>query len=236
MSWTDLPTNYYDATWQGNRKYTIKLVDGSAERTYTNSDIIDTTSYDPAPQGGNTSFYGANDANQTNDAINKLVGAMGNDINNIVLPISHGGTGATNAADALNNLGIPVEYGTWTPKLTNRGQDPDPTYTLGAMEATYAKIGKLVFITMYLKVSITNTGGSTGYCGIGGLPFVNSTRVAMSVYEFDSNLLGTADIVRCGIPKNSNVIIVSDKYGMYAMKWRKCNNANISMSGFYRIN
>ena len=95
MSWTDLPTNYYDATWQGNRKYTIKLVDGSAERTYTNSDIIDTTSYDPAPQGGNTSFYGANDANQTNDAINKLVGAMGNDINNIVLPISHGGTGAT---------------------------------------------------------------------------------------------------------------------------------------------
>lgn len=73
MSWTDLPTNYYDSTWQGNRKYTIKLVDGSTERTYTNSEIIDTTSYDPAPQGGNTSFYGANDANQTNDAINNIV-------------------------------------------------------------------------------------------------------------------------------------------------------------------
>ena len=173
-------------------------------------------------------------ANLTTSATTSLVEAI-NELNSGITPISQGGTGATTAADALNNLGIPVEYGTWTPTLTNRGQDPDPTYTLGAMEATYAKIGDLVFITMYLKVSITNTGGSTGYCGIGGLPFVNSNRVAMSVYEFDSNLIGTADIVRCGIPKDGNVIIISDKYGMYAMKWKKCNNANISMAGFYRI-
>lgn len=101
MAWTNLPTNYVDATWQGERKYTINLGGGGS---YENSTIDDTTSYEQ-PQSG-TYFYGANDANQTNDAINKMVGALGNDINNIIVPISHGGTNATTLAGAKSNLGI----------------------------------------------------------------------------------------------------------------------------------
>lgn len=153
------------------------------------------------------------------------------------LPITSGGTGATTASDALSNLGLPVETGNWSPTLTNRGYDSDPTYTVNAGAATYTKMGKLVFLMLYMKVTITNTGGSTGYCGIGGLPFTNGgQRASLSVYEFDSSALGTADIVRCGIAENANTIKILDRYGVNAMKWKTCSNANISMSGFYTIN
>lgn len=102
MPWTNLPTNYADATWVGDRKYTINLGGGG---TYSDSTITDETSYSPTTSGGNY-FYGANDANQTNDAINKIVAALGNDINNLKVNIANGGTGATTALAALQNLGV----------------------------------------------------------------------------------------------------------------------------------
>lgn len=103
MSWTNLPTNYADATWTGDRKYTINLNDGGGN--HANATITDTTTYEPTTSGGNI-FYGANDANQTNDAINKIVSALGNDINNLKVNIANGGTGATTALNALINLGV----------------------------------------------------------------------------------------------------------------------------------
>lgn len=102
MSWTNLPTDYADATWTGDRKYTINLGGGG---TYSDSTITDETSYSPATSGGNY-FYGANDANQTNDAINKIVSALGNDINNLKVNIANGGTGATTASAARTNLEV----------------------------------------------------------------------------------------------------------------------------------
>lgn len=79
MSWTNLPTDYADAVWEGERKYTINLGGGG---TYQNSTITDETPYTPSEVGGNY-FYGANDANQTNDAINKIVAACGGDVDNL---------------------------------------------------------------------------------------------------------------------------------------------------------
>ncbi|MBR4723484.1 MAG: hypothetical protein IK072_01960, partial [Clostridia bacterium] len=76
MPWTNLPTNYADAQWTGDRKYTINLGSGG---TYQNATITDTTEYSPTTPGGNY-FYGANDANQTNDAINKIVAAQGGEV------------------------------------------------------------------------------------------------------------------------------------------------------------
>lgn len=106
MSWSNLPTNYSDATWEGSRKYTITLVDDQQrQQQFSNSTIVDTTQYNPTTSGGNM-FYGALDANQTNDAINKIVAALGSDINNLKVNISNGGTGATTALAALQNLGI----------------------------------------------------------------------------------------------------------------------------------
>lgn len=105
MSWTNLPTDYADATWVGDRKYTITLDNGQQQQQWAESKIVDTTQYEPATSGGNI-FYGANDANQTNDAINKIVAALGNDINNLKVNIANGGTGANNDLGALINLGI----------------------------------------------------------------------------------------------------------------------------------
>lgn len=63
MQWTDLPTNYQDAAWEGNRKF----------RMTTNNDgtvsFTDVTEY---TQVGN-SYRSASDVNATNRAINMLV-------------------------------------------------------------------------------------------------------------------------------------------------------------------
>lgn len=66
MAWTNLPTNYTDASWSGNRKY----------QQITNSDgtvsFVDKTVY----TNKETSFFGAKDANQTNDGINQAMAQL----------------------------------------------------------------------------------------------------------------------------------------------------------------
>lgn len=80
MTWTDLPTNYKDAVWNGNRKY----------RQITNSDgtvsFEDVTVYSQKDD----SFFGAADANQMNAAMNELAGNMES--------VEDNATKATNAA------------------------------------------------------------------------------------------------------------------------------------------
>lgn len=62
MTWTDLPTDYKDAVWKGNRKYVLS----------TNSDgtvsFEDKTEYTQKEN----SFFGAAEANQMNNAMNVL--------------------------------------------------------------------------------------------------------------------------------------------------------------------
>lgn len=80
MAWTDLPTNYKDAVWNGNRKY----------RQITNSDgtvsFEDVTVYSQKDD----SFFGATDANQMNAAMNELAENMES--------VEDNATKATNAA------------------------------------------------------------------------------------------------------------------------------------------
>lgn len=76
--WTDLPTNYEDARYSGNRKFEMtKNTDNTVSLTdvtvYENEDISRT-------------FFGAAEANQINGAMNKLVGAV-NDVINIMYPV-----------------------------------------------------------------------------------------------------------------------------------------------------
>ena len=76
--WTDLPTNYEDARYSGNRKFEMtKNTDNTVSLTdvtvYENEDISRT-------------FFGAAEANQINGGMNKLVGAV-NDIINIMYPV-----------------------------------------------------------------------------------------------------------------------------------------------------
>lgn len=76
--WTDLPTNYEDARYSGNRKFEMtKNTDNTVSLTdvtiYENEDISRT-------------FFGAAEANQINGGMNKLVGAV-NDVINIMYPV-----------------------------------------------------------------------------------------------------------------------------------------------------
>jgi len=62
MAWTNLPTNYKDAVWNGNRKYRqINNADG----TVSFEDVTEYTQKE-------NSFFGAAEANQMNAAMNEL--------------------------------------------------------------------------------------------------------------------------------------------------------------------
>lgn len=76
--WTDLPTNYEDARYSGDRKFEMKKnPDNTVSLTdvtvYENEDISKT-------------FFGAAEANQINGAMNKIVGSV-NDVINIMYPV-----------------------------------------------------------------------------------------------------------------------------------------------------
>lgn len=66
MAWTDLPTNYTDAVWDGMRKYNeITNDDGTVS-------FQDVTIY----TGKEKSFFGAKDANAMNGAINTIMASI----------------------------------------------------------------------------------------------------------------------------------------------------------------
>ena len=90
MAWTNLPTNYTDATWSGLRRY---LMVNNEDGTVSFQDV---TVY------GNkeNSFFGAKDANRMNEALNTIVPM----INAIVTT----GAGAHNAIYRGKNLGTSV--------------------------------------------------------------------------------------------------------------------------------
>ena len=67
MAWTNLPTNYTDAVWSGNRKYTqVDNSDGTVS-------FVDKTEY----TNKENSFFGAAEANAMNAAINTLMTLAG---------------------------------------------------------------------------------------------------------------------------------------------------------------
>lgn len=68
MSWTLLPTNYTDAVWSGLKKYSqISNSDGTVS-------FQDMTSY----TNRENSFFGANDANRMNEALNYIMSMLEN--------------------------------------------------------------------------------------------------------------------------------------------------------------
>ena len=76
--WTDLPTNYEDARYSGDRKFEMKK---NADNTVS---LTDVTVYEN--EDVSRTFFGAAEANQINDGMNKLVGAV-NDVINIMYPV-----------------------------------------------------------------------------------------------------------------------------------------------------
>ena len=76
--WTDLPTNYEDAKYSGDRKFEMK------KNTDNTVSLTDVTIYEN--EDISRTFFGAAEANQINGGMNKLVGAV-NDVINIMYPV-----------------------------------------------------------------------------------------------------------------------------------------------------
>lgn len=95
MAWTNLPTNYTDATWSGLRRY---LMVNNEDGTVSFQDV---TVYD----NKENSFFGAKDANRMNEALNTIVPK----INAIVTT----GAGAHNAIYRGKSLGTAVTEAQW---------------------------------------------------------------------------------------------------------------------------
>lgn len=66
MAWQNLPTNYTDAVWTGNRKF--EMID-NGDDTVSFEDVTQYTQYQ-------NSFFGATDANKMNNAINVIMAAL----------------------------------------------------------------------------------------------------------------------------------------------------------------
>lgn len=76
--WQDLPTNYEDARYSGDRKFEMK------KNTDNTVSLTDVTVYEN--EDISRTFFGAAEANQINGGMNKLVGAV-NDVINIMYPV-----------------------------------------------------------------------------------------------------------------------------------------------------
>lgn len=80
MAWTNLKTDYTDASWSGSRKYNqINNSDGTVS-------FDDVTQY----QNVENSFFGAKDANAMNSAINDIMNGVGDALKalgNIMYPV-----------------------------------------------------------------------------------------------------------------------------------------------------
>lgn len=95
MVWTNLPTNYTDATWSGLRRY---LMVSNEDGTVSFKDV---TVYDNVEN----SFFGARDANSMNEALNTIVP--------MVDTIVTTGAGAHNAIYRGKSLGSAVTEAQW---------------------------------------------------------------------------------------------------------------------------
>lgn len=140
-------------------------------------------------------------------------------------------TSFENAASVLSSLGLPVTYGTWTPKLIASGGGM--TYTTSYSYAYYYRIGDLVYITLYMKVNVTAAG--TNYARIQGLPFTPRSgfyyalaRAMFATGSYNNNTDGASAFISTA----TNTIHIQSANGTGALKWRT-GDTWVGWSGCY---
>ena len=146
------------------------------------------------------------------------------------LPVSSGGTGAGTAAAALANLGLPVASGTWTPQLIS--SDGGMTYTTSYNYSYYYRIGKLVYITFYMKVNVTAAG--SGYARVQGLPFapMSSGRYGLARMQFARTTSDTVGGAVAHVDSSLGMIRLQSESGLAALTWKE-GDTWIGFAGCY---
>lgn len=99
-----------------------------------------------------------------------------------------------------------MEEGTWIPTLTTlEGKAPTMEYLI--QRGTYKKIGKLVYLSFYIRGKITKLNGKNNYAVITGIPYSSSKTLMesglninglyqMLVIETNANALILGNIIR----------------------------------------
>jgi hypothetical protein len=102
------------------------------------------------------------------------IGASGTRWKNLYLSggVYLGGTGSANYLDDY-------ETGTFTPTISFGGASVGVTYS--NQQGYYIKVGKLVYVTMYIRLN--NKGSSTGDAYIEGLPFTVGNGLSSTSIE-----------------------------------------------------
>ena len=103
---------------------------------------------------------------------------------------------ASQSASADANTLDDYEEGSWTPVLRFGGATTGITYS--QQNGSYIKVGKNVFITLYILLS--SKGSATGIASITGLPF--------------SNAFSPAVVGCCGFDVNYNLVANSGVYSL----------------------
>lgn len=157
-------------------------------------------------------------------------------------------TTAVNAAN-LNLLQDNVDNGkedkmissTWTPTL-NTIENAAPTVTYTTRSGHYYKIGSLVFISFYIRGTITALTGTNNFATITGLP------VAPRGVSLGENVLSTGVVYNCiqddtapvilDISGSGNRIQIQNSSGSGALKWKVTPTSGyfeLGGSGWYEL-
>lgn len=130
-----------------------------------------------------------------------------------------------------------MKEGTWTPILTTlEGKAPTMEYLI--QRGTYKKIGKLVYLSFYIRGKITKLNGTDNYATITGIPY-SSSKAFM---ESGLNINGLYQMLEVDTNASAmiaeNVIRVQFGYGEIAGKLKVTPTEGtgyfeISASGWY---
>lgn len=146
---------------------------------------------------------------------------IGNGVNAITslseLPLSKGGTGAITAGDALTNLGIPVETGTWTPVM--RAATTDPTVTYTTQSGMYIRMGKFVYISFRCDFEIPSGGSGSGNARVSGLPYTSGTNQYCSLLKVSENYAISTTNCAAYVLDSSNLISIRQQTGAASANW-----------------
>ncbi|MGM9568001.1 MAG: hypothetical protein ACI3W6_07480 [Clostridia bacterium] len=160
--------------------------------------------------------------------------AMGLGSTTGALGIAYGGTGATTANAAANNL---CEVGTWTPVLTNM-DGAWPAYTYEWNIGYYVKIGRLVWVHCDIAPGISNIGGN--YAQISGLPYASDGKYGLILVEAYQvlSLGGNGDLAPT-VHTDGSAVRVRTPNGAGSYNWLVntsvgTNVGRLKFSGVYR--
>lgn len=172
--------------------------------------------------------------------ISQLIEAANINANDLIMIVQNGANKKATVKQILESKQDKMIEGTWTPVLTTL-EDAAPTITYSIQQGTYKKLGKLVYLSFYIRGNITALNGSENYMKITGIPFSSSKAMLESILNVGGlyQMLENEENVNAFI--NDSVIRVQTQYGEVAGKLKVTPTSGtgyfeISASGWYETN